>query len=91
MSLPPKKGKCQSCNAEALFLFPIAFTDETPYGEEMVVKWWCLECYRVVIEALDEDEEPECYGEYGSKSFLCLQCQYKEECKEETEDNEDKE
>lgn len=59
-----KDGKCDSCEKETNFLFPIAVTEELPSGGfAMVTKYYCIECYETIQDAahdeLEEEEEEE--------------------------------
>ena len=60
-----KEGKCDSCNEEVGFLFPIAVIQELPSGgEQMIVKYYCKDCYDIMLDAAqdeinDREEEEE--------------------------------
>ena len=70
-----KEGKCDSCNEEVGFLFPIAVIQELPSGgEEMIVKYYCKDCYDIMLDAAqdeiddreeEEEEEEEQEGNYS--------------------------
>lgn len=56
-----KDFKCDSCEKEVNFLFPIAVTEELPTGGfTMVTKYYCIDCYEEYVdiahEELDESE-----------------------------------
>ena len=59
-----KDGKCNSCEKEVNFLFPIVVTEELPTGGfAMVTKYYCIECYETLCEVahdeMDEEKEEE--------------------------------
>jgi hypothetical protein len=61
-------GKCDSCEKEVNFLFPIAVPVELPTGGLVIrVKYYCIDCYETLCDVAhdeieeenDEDEENE--------------------------------
>jgi len=59
--------RCESCNEEVGFLFPLAVIQELPSGgEQMTVRYYCKDCYDIMsdtaqdeIDNEDEDEKEE--------------------------------
>ena len=48
--------KWESCNEEVGFLFPIAVIQELPSGgEEMIVKYYCKDCYDIMLDAAQDE------------------------------------
>ena len=59
-----ENGKCDSCEKEVNFLFPIAVTVELPTGGlTMAIRYYCIDCYEtlsdVAHDELEKDEEEE--------------------------------
>jgi len=65
-----ENGKCDSCEKETNFLFPIAVTIELPTGGlAMSLRYYCIDCYDILIDTaydelgngseLENDEEEE--------------------------------
>jgi len=71
-----KNMHCDSCGAEVDYLFPVATIQELPTGgEEMVLRYYCKDCYDIMLdnagEELDEKEEEE-----NKESFFeCVCCE----------------
>jgi hypothetical protein len=51
--------KCDSCNKIVDVLFPIAILDETPTGDMMVQRWYCVSCKEEMEAEAEEVEEDE--------------------------------
>jgi len=56
-----ENGKCDSCEKEVNFLFPIAVPVELPTGGLIMrIKYYCIDCYETLRDvAFDELEEEE--------------------------------
>jgi len=60
-----ENGKCNSCEKEVNFLFPIAVTVELPTGGfTMALRYYCIDCYETLTdiahdELNEEDGEEE--------------------------------
>ena len=59
-----ENGKCDSCEKEVNFLFPIAVTVELPTGGlTMAIRYYCIDCYETLCDAahdeLENNEEEE--------------------------------
>jgi hypothetical protein len=50
--------KCDSCNKIVDVLFPIAILDETPTGDMMVQRWYCVSCKEEMEAEAEEAEGP---------------------------------
>jgi len=62
-----ENGKCDSCEKQTNFLFPIAVTVELPTGGlTMAIRYYCIDCYETLcdiahdeLENNEEEEEEE--------------------------------
>jgi hypothetical protein len=59
-----ENGKCDSCEKQTNFLFPIAVTVELPTGGlTMAIRYYCIDCYETLSDAahdeLENNEEEE--------------------------------
>jgi hypothetical protein len=53
-------GRCDSCEKEVSFLFPIAITIELPTGGfAMRVRYYCIDCYETLTDTAHDDLEEE--------------------------------
>jgi hypothetical protein len=52
-----ENGRCDSCGKEKTVLFPILILDElSTGGEQMVMKYYCAECFQIMIENEESDK-----------------------------------
>jgi len=59
-----ENGKCDSCEKEVNFLFPVAVTVELPTGGlSMALRYYCIDCYETLCDVahdeLENNEEEE--------------------------------
>jgi len=53
-----ENGKCDSCEKEVNFLFPIAVTVELPTGGlTMAIRYYCIDCYETLCDAAHDELE----------------------------------
>lgn len=56
---PNKEGKCDSCKEVVDILLPLWMLDETPCGLLMSERFYCPECYAIVVDEFEKNKEDE--------------------------------
>jgi len=71
-----KDSKCESCGEEVSFLFPIGILIELPSGgEEMVIRYYCKDCYDIMLETAGDELDEKEDEDNDSSSFTCACCE----------------